>query len=91
MYWVVKVLNGKIDLEVRFKCKIFFQKIFNYCFFFYYYIAANPYCIIRCGRKYVKSSIEYETLMPVWNNFSAIFYHRDIDKMEPIWIEVNNF
>ncbi|XP_075590279.1 calpain-6 isoform X3 [Dermatophagoides farinae] len=51
---------------------------------------ANPYCIIRCGRKYVKSSIEYETLMPVWNNFSAIFYHRDIDKMEPIWIEIWN-
>ncbi|OTF73956.1 hypothetical protein BLA29_000110 [Euroglyphus maynei] len=49
---------------------------------------ANPYCIIRCGRKYVKSSIEYETLMPVWNNFSAIFYHRDIDRMEPICIEI---
>lgn len=47
--------------------------------------SANPYCVIKCGRKVVKSFPLHETLNPEWNNFSAIFYH---EKLVSISIEI---
>ena len=52
----------------------------------YLLLAANPYCVVRCGRQVVKSAPIAETLNPEWDYFSAIFYH---NRFASIVVEVS--
>ncbi|RWS06286.1 calpain-5-like isoform X1 [Dinothrombium tinctorium] len=48
--------------------------------------SANPYCVIRCRRKAIKSSPVHDTLNPDWNDFSAIFYHgKSVSIIIEVW------
>lgn len=49
-------------------------------------LAANPYIILRHRGKVIKSHCQSETLNPIWENLSAVFYHKKMNT--PIQVEV---
>jgi len=55
--------------------------------FFCKLIAADTYCIVKCGRQRVRSSIVHESHSPQWD-LDAVFFRYDV--LEPIIVEVGH-
>ena len=68
---------------------LYVNSIFLNSVFIDVFVEINAYCVIKCGRKIVRTPISNKTTSPEWNT-TALFYRRHPSKT-PICVEVSRF